>query len=87
MLEVRKNNDFTLIGLYETKEECINVMNKMINDVLVDDALIIFENDKLVFARQGKKVISKEKTGNTMKKFTSCSSQNIKRNKLKRNAR
>lgn len=67
MLELRMNNDFSLIGLYETKEECINVMNKMIDDVLIDDALMIFNGDKLVFARQGKKVISKEKTGNTMK--------------------
>jgi hypothetical protein len=67
MLELRMNNDFSLIGLYETKEKCIDVMNKMIDDVLIDDALIIFDGVKLVFARQGKKVISKEKTGNTMK--------------------
>jgi hypothetical protein len=67
MLELRMNNDFSLIGLYETKEQCINVMNKMIDDVLIDDALMIFDGVKLVFARQGKKVISKEKTGNTMK--------------------
>jgi hypothetical protein len=67
MLELRMNNDFSLIGLYETKEECIDVMNEMIDDVLLDDALMIFDGVKLVFARQGKKVISKEKTGNTMK--------------------
>jgi hypothetical protein len=67
MLELRMNNDFSLIGLYETKEQCIDAMNKMIDDVLIDDALMIFDGVKLVFARQGKKVISKEKTGNTMK--------------------
>jgi hypothetical protein len=71
MLELRMNNDFSLIGLYETKEKCINVINKIIDDVLIDDALLVFDGVKLVFARQGRKVISKEKTGITMQNLQS----------------
>lgn len=67
MFELRLDNDFSLIGKFETKEEAIQVMNAKIDNVLIDDSILMFDNIKLVFSRNGKKTIDKVVK---MQKFT-----------------